>query len=170
MTTEKHPHPRSGLGALSLRPGVLGGVFVTTVVAGALLVALAGLLDGGDGAVGALVGAGLVVAVLAFGCVNLSLVARVLPAATLPVALGIYFLQAVLLVLVAVRLSRTDLFGDGPARLWLGIGLMAATLTWTTAQLVLTARARIPIYELPETPADQRRDVTRAPARTGGER
>jgi ATP synthase protein I len=171
MTTETHQQTRgSGLGAVSLRPGVLGGVFAATVAVGALMVLLGGVADGRDAAIGALTGSGIVAAVLAFGCGNLALVARLAPGATLLVALVTYLAQAVVLVLVAVRLSGTETFSDGPGRLWLGLGLIAGMLTWMTVQLLLTVRARIPIYDLPDTPSEQASDESRPATRTGGER
>lgn len=169
MTTETQPGARaSGWGVASLRPSVLGGVFLVTLVVGGVVVALAALVDGRDGALGALVGAGLVTAVLGFGCGTLALVARVMPSATLLVALVTYFFQAVLMVLIAIRLSGTELFEDGPARGWLALGLVAGTLAWMTAQLLLTVRARIPIYDLPEPRAGVRQDGP-DPGNTGGE-
>jgi ATP synthase protein I len=171
MTTDAHRKTRdSGLGAVSLRPGVLGGVFLATLGVGAVLVGLAALVGGADAALGALTGAGLVAAVLAFGTVSLSMIARVMPAASLMAALMTYLVQVLLLLLVAIRLSETTAFGDGPGRTWLGIGIALGTVAWAAAQVVLTARARIPIYELPPTPSEQASDESRTPAHTGGER
>jgi ATP synthase protein I len=150
MTTEtRRSDGATGLGVASLGTGVLGGVLLVTALVGLATVALAALLSGLDGAVGALVGAGIVVAVFAFGCFSLALVARVLPSATLLVALVTYLAQAVVMVLVFVRLSEAARFEDGPGRVWLALGLVAATLAWMTAQLVLTVRQRVPYYDLP---------------------
>ena len=135
------------MGAKSTQ-GILGRVAVVAALVGLATVGTGALVDGRDGALGALVGAGLVVGVLALGCGSLAVVARVQPNATLMVALVGYLTQAALLVLVFVRLSETPLFDGGAGRTWLAIGLVSGTLAWLTAQLVLTVRQRVPYYDL----------------------
>lgn len=149
MTTATRSDSRvPPVGAETSFAGILGRVLVVTFLAGVAMAALGGLLDGRDGALGAAAGAGIVLGVLAFGCGSLAVVARVQPSATLLVALVSYLVQAVLLLLVFVRLTEVPPFDDGSGRVWLAIGLVAGTLAWLTAQLVLTVRQRIPYYDL----------------------
>ncbi|HEX6247720.1 MAG TPA: hypothetical protein VFZ64_07620 [Nocardioidaceae bacterium] len=140
MTTAQ-PTPRRG------RP-VLGPLSVTALV-GLLLVGLAALVEGSAGAIGALIGTAMVAAVFAFGAVVLGVVALVAPAASLLVALLTYTLQVVVVGLVYVGLSSGGAL-DGPvdAR-WLSAAVIASTLAWTTTQIVVTTRARRPVYDLP---------------------
>ena len=71
-----------------------------------------------------------------------------LPSATLLVAVVTYVTQAVVMVLVFTSLAQSRFFDDGPARVWLALGLALATVAWLTAQLVLTVRQRVPYYDL----------------------
>lgn len=149
MTTEMRGEARAGsAGVASTSPRVLGGTVAITAVVGVVVVVLGALAAGADAATGAAVGAVTVLAVLAFGCVTLAVVARVLPAATLLVALVTYLAQAAVMLLLYVRISEVSTFADGPGRTWLALGLVAATLAWMTAQLLLTVKARTPYYDL----------------------
>jgi ATP synthase protein I len=145
MTTEQ---PRTRQGRL-----VLGPLAVTATV-GLLLVALAAVLTGPSGALGALIGAGLVASVFAFGAVAVGLVALVAPAASLLVALLTYTLQVVVVGLVYVGLSSGGAL-DGPvdAR-WLSAAVIACTLAWTATQITVTVRSRQPAYDLPSQQAE----------------
>ncbi len=88
-------------------------------------------------------------AVFAFGAVVLGVVALVAPSASLLVALLTYTLQVVVVGLVYVGLRSGGAL-DGPvdAR-WLSAAVIASTLAWTTTQIVVTARLRQPVYDLP---------------------
>lgn len=127
---------------------VLGPLSVTVLV-GAALVAAGAVVSGGAGALGALVGVVMVAVVFAFGAVVLGVVAMVSPSASLLVALLTYTLQVVLVGLVYVALTNGGAL-DGPvdAR-WLSAAVIASTLAWTTAQIVVTTRLRQPVYDLP---------------------
>jgi ATP synthase protein I len=140
MTTEQ-PRTRQGR-------SVLGPLAVTSAV-GLALVALAAVLTGPPGALGALIGTGLVASVFAFGAVAVGLVALVAPAASLLVALLTYTLQVVVVGLVYMGLSSGGAL-DGPvdAR-WLSAAVIACTLAWTATQITVTVRSRQPVYDLP---------------------
>jgi ATP synthase protein I len=140
MTTEQ-PRTRQGR-------SVLGPLSVTATV-GLVLVALAAVLTGTSGALGALIGTGLVASVFAFGAVAVGLVALVAPAASLLVALLTYTLQVVAVGVVYVALSSGGAL-DGPvdAR-WLSAAVIACTLAWTATQITVTVRSRRPVYDLP---------------------
>jgi len=148
MTTETRSEVRAGsAGVASTQPRVLLGTVAVTAATSALVLVVALAAGGRDALLGALVGTATVLLVLSFGCATLAVVARVLPAATLLVALVTYLAQAALMLLVFVRISEVDVFSDGPGRTWLALGLVAATLAWMTAQLVLTLRARQPYFD-----------------------
>jgi ATP synthase protein I len=149
MTTETRSEVRAGsAGVASAQPRVLLGTAAVTAAVSVAVLLVALLVSGPDGLLGAAVGAATVLVVLSFGCATLAVVARVLPSATLLVALVTYLAQAAVLLLVFVRISEVDVFSDGPGRTWLALGLVAATLAWMTAQLLLTLRARMPYYDL----------------------
>jgi ATP synthase protein I len=145
MTTAQ-PTPRSGR-------SVLGPLSVTVLVGGALG-ALAAVVTGPAGAVGAFIGTGLVAAVFASGAVVLGVVALVAPSASLLVALLTYTLQVVAVGLVYVGLNSGGAL-DGPvdAR-WLSAAVIGATLAWTATQIVVTLRARQLVYDLPSPGAE----------------
>lgn len=148
MTTES-THTR--------RPGVtvlLGAAAVSTVACGVLVVAGA-LLAGSAAAYGALVGAGLALAVFLGGALAVDAVAARVPAASLLVALLTYTLEVVVMAVVFVGLSGSGLLGETLARGWLGAGVIVTTLVWLLAQVALSSRVRIQVYDLPagEAPA-----------------
>jgi ATP synthase protein I len=148
MTTES-THTR--------RPGVtvlLGAAAVATAACGVLVVAGA-LLAGSAAAYGALVGAGLALVVFLGGALAVDAVAARVPAASLLVALLTYTLEVVVMAVVFVALSGSGLLGETLARGWLGAGVIATTLVWLLAQVALSSRVRIPVYDLPagEAPA-----------------
>lgn len=130
-------HSVSGiLGRTTLAAG--GLVAVATVV-----VALAG---GADVAGAFALGAGLAVAVLAFGAFTLSFVAGAMPGASLMMALLTYLLQLLLVLVGVVALGRSGVVESESAQLACGLGVIGTTLLWVTVQVALTARSRIPLY------------------------
>lgn len=143
-----HPHraptaTRERGVALLLRSGV-----ATMVLGG--LVAIAGWLIAGSAAGwGALVGAGLVVVVCAGGSLAVNAVAAMMPSASLLVALLTYTLQVAVLLLAFLGLERSGLLAATLDRTWLGVAAVLTTLEWLVAQVVLTFRTRIPVYDLP---------------------
>ncbi|MFN8193892.1 MAG: hypothetical protein U0R80_06355 [Nocardioidaceae bacterium] len=156
MTTETLPHtPNTGVRVL------LGAALAALV--GGLLVLVTAAVAGDAGAVrGALVGAGLAVTVFALGSFLVDQVALRMPAASLLVAVLTYTLEVVLLGLVFWRLTESGALERDVDGTWLGLALVVATVGWTVGQIVLTARARIPAYDLGRPVA--------AGAPTGGER
>jgi len=116
-----------------------------------LLVVGAGFAAGGPpGGWGAGVGALLVTAVLTSGAAVVTVVARVLPAASLLVAMLTYTLQLVLVVLVMVALAGSPAVADRLSATWFAGAVIACALAWTVAQVVVTTRVRIPVYDLPD--------------------
>ncbi|KRF30381.1 hypothetical protein [Nocardioides sp. Soil805] len=151
MTTESKQDTRRGASPL-LGAATAGLVLVVVVVV------LAGLVDGRQGALGAAAGGVLALAVFATGTAVVQTAARVMPTASLLVALLTYTLQVVLMGAVAVALSRSGIVGDGPSRGWFAGAVIAVTVTWMVVQVWIVGRQRIPVYDLS------------AGARPGGER
>lgn len=122
---------------------------VAVAAVGVVTVAAGAVAGGASAAYGAVAGSLLVLAVLGSGSVVVDVVARVMPAASLLVALLTYTLQVVLMAAVFVALTRSGQLDDALDRRWLGGAIIAGTLAWTLVQVVLTARQRIPAYDLP---------------------
>lgn len=138
------------------RPGGVGAVLrpalIVTVVIGAGGALLGAGLGGRDAALGAAFGAVIVALFFGLGALVLDLVSRLAPAASLLVAMLTYLLKVVLLAAVFVALERSGTLDGGLDGRWLGGTMVVATFAWITAQLVVTLRARVPIYDL-DTPA-----------------
>lgn len=132
------------------RNATTGSLVVATaasVVLGLVLVALAALLAGAPSAYGALVGTAVAVVVFAFGSFAVDAVARVLPAASLLVAMVTYTLQVVVMALVFVSINRAGLLEETLDRGWLGGAIIACAVVWSAVQLRTATTARIPLYE-----------------------
>lgn len=140
-----------------------------TAVLGAAGAVAAASTTGRPGLLGVLVGTALVLAVLGGGALAVDLVARVLPAASLLVALLTYTLQVVVMALFFVAFSRSGLLDDEVSREWLAAAVIAGTLIWVVAQVVVTTRLRIPAYALPVDSSEQAPERVTHPAQ-GGER
>lgn len=143
MTTKSKQDPRTS------GTRVLAGAAAAALVLGAGAVVAGALIDGSVAAYGALVGTGLVLTVLGFGSVVVNTVAGLMPAASLMVALLTYTLQVVLMGLLLAVLSGSGMLDDTLDRTWLAGVVIAGTFGWLTAQLLLTTRMRIPVYDLP---------------------
>ncbi len=142
MTTESQHHPRTGMSPLL-------GALAAGAAAVVSIVAVAAVVDGRAGAVGAVAGGGLTLAVFALGTSLVGLVARVLPSASLMVALLTYVLQLLVLALVIVALDGADLDPATFSRGWFAAGVIAVTLLWMAGQLVAATRQRIPAFDDP---------------------
>lgn len=143
MTTAQSGSRTTGRG-----PTVLGPL-ASTVGVGLLAVLLGALFAGSPAALGALIGAVMVATIFALGAVVLGAVATIAPAASLLVALLTYTLNVVLVGLVFVGLSRGGAL-DGPVEpRWLGGAVIACTMVWTVTQVILSMRARQPLYDEP---------------------
>lgn len=143
MTTEMNRRP----GDPGLR--VLG---LTTVGAFAMaaLVTLAAWIVGGDGAVGgAAAGSFSLAVVMSFGTFVVHSVAAAMPSLSLLIALMTYALQIVMIGAFFLVLKRSDALGTTVDGTWLVVGVVVGSLTWSAGQIWLSARARIPMYDLP---------------------
>lgn len=142
MTTAlRTARPRSGT-ALVL------GTAAAAVVFTAVLSGIGALVGGSSAGWGALLGAGVTTLVFAFGTLAVHVVSLLMPSASLLVALQTYLLQIVVLIVTWVALERASLFARQVDERWLAGGVIGATLAWMVSQVVLFARARIPVFEV----------------------
>ena len=140
MTTESKPGTRTGF------PPLLGAV-VAGAVAVLVLVVSASLTDGRPAVVGAASGGLLTLVVFALGIAVVGAVARVVPAASMLVALLTYALQLLVLALCITSIDRAGVSGETLARGWFAAGVIAVTLLWMAGQLVAATHQRIPAYD-----------------------
>jgi ATP synthase protein I len=129
-------------------PRVLLAAGASVAVAVALATLLGGVLQGSDGALGALVGGSIALCFFLFGSLVVGAATRMAPQAALAVALTTYTLQVALLALVFVALGSSDAVGTTLSAGWLAGGVVAATVAWTVGQLVASSRARVPVYDI----------------------
>ncbi|GAA1938877.1 hypothetical protein [Nocardioides hwasunensis] len=146
MTTESSVSTRR-----SLVPGVqvVGRAAGLTALSGVVMTGVAALVHGAEPAAAAAVGAALVTLVVSFGTASLHVVASAMPTASLLVALVTYLTQLAIVLLVFLAITRGDLFASVASRGWLAASMVLATLVWTASHLVLTARQRVPYFDLP---------------------
>lgn len=131
----------------------LSGAAVSALFVAASVVVAGAFVDGEPAAYGALAGGLIAVLVFAGGAFAVDLVSRIMPTASLMVALTTYTLQVVVLALVFVLLNRSGALDEALSAGWLAAAVIACTLAWMLAQIVLTMRQRIPAYDLPEAGA-----------------
>lgn len=147
-------------------PGPLVFAAAVTTVVGVLVVLVAALASGEAASYGALVGSAIALVVFSFSAFAVDAVARLMPVASLLVALLTYTMQVLLMLLVFVGLSRSGALEDTLDREWLGGSIIVGVLVWTFAQLTASAKVRIPAYDThDEAPSEGVR-----PAAEGGAR
>lgn len=140
MTTASKPGPRT-------RVTPLVGAVAAGAVAVLVLVVAASLTDGRPAVVGAAGGGLLTLVVFAFGIVVVGAVARLVPAASLMVALLTYALQLLVLALCIAAIDRAGVGPETLSRAWFAAGVIAVTMLWMAGQFVAATRQRIPVYE-----------------------
>jgi hypothetical protein len=144
MTTESKTGPRKGWSPVL---GALAAGAVAVLVLGVV----AGLADGRPGAVGAGVGGVVTLIVFALGVAAVGFVARLLPGASMLVALMTYALQLLVLAVVVTAIDRAGVDPATLSRGWFAAGVIVVTLAWVVGQLVAATRQRIPVYDLSST-------------------
>jgi ATP synthase protein I len=123
-----------------------------SLAAGAVLLALAAAVAGGDAVIGVVIGTAMVCLFFGLGALVLAVVTRLAPAASLMVALLTYTLKVLLVGLVFAALSTSGAL-DGPVDpRWLAGAVIACTFAWLGAQVVGSVRARELAYDLPASP------------------
>ncbi|MGN0065892.1 MAG: hypothetical protein ACI379_16780 [Nocardioides sp.] len=152
MTTESKQDAPRGLSPLL-------GATAASVVLGLLVVLAAALVDGAPGARGAAAGAVITLVTFGWGTGVVSAVSRVMPSASMMIALLTYALQIVLMgVSVKIVIDASD---DG-ARFshgWLVVGVVTLALGWMAAQVWCTVRLRTLAYDLPSSAAGPREEA-----------
>jgi ATP synthase protein I len=139
MTTESK-QVRAATGA-----GTLLGAASWALPVG-VAVALVGLaVDGVHALYAGLAGAVATVVVLALGALAVDVVARIMPAASLMLALLTYVCQ---LLFLTVALAAVVGSADEDVTRWAAGGLIAVTLAWTVAHVVLATHRRIAVYDV----------------------
>lgn len=141
MTTESKQSAPRGVSPL------LGAAAASALLV-VILVPVGALVSGPPGALGALVGGGLGVAVFAFGTGVVHVVSDLLPSASLLLALLTYLLQLLVVAAVATGLETSGVAGESLSRGWFGAGIIAVALWWLAVQVWLFTRLRIPAYDL----------------------
>ncbi len=145
MTTTARPGTGQRRGTT---PRVLltAGASVLVVV---LALSLVGSLASGSAAgLGAAVGGGLALFFLLFGSVNVYVLTSLAPQMSMLVALMTFTLQVLLVVAVFYALDASGAVGETLAAGWVATGVVTAAVTWILAQLVASARARVPAYDI----------------------
>ena len=163
MTTESQTDPRTGVSP------VLGALGAGTVAVLVLLV-VAGLSDGRPAVVGVAAGGVLTLLVFALGVAAVGFVARLLPGASLLVALMTYALQLLVLALVVAAIDGARLSAGTLSRGWFAAAVIAVTLTWVVGQLVAATRQRIPVYDTPSSTTSSSSLTVEPADHPGGER
>ncbi|GGD29167.1 hypothetical protein [Nocardioides daphniae] len=154
MTTESNDRPRDA----GLR--ILGGVMLVALGAAVVVTVVGALLGGSPGAAGAAAGAFSVALVMGFGTYVVHVVAKAVPALSLMMALMTYVLQIVMVGAFFLVLVRSGDLGDSVDGPWLVAGVVVASLTWSAAQIWLSSRARIPMYDLSRSQVSQGQEAS----------
>ncbi|MGH1562269.1 hypothetical protein [Mumia sp. DW29H23] len=128
---------------------VLGGVALASGVA---CVAVAAVVAGGPGALGALIGAVVVLAFFGATFAVLRPLTRPATGGTMLAALMLYGTKILLLVAAAVALSRSGLLGDPIDAQALGVTVIVCTLVVTGLEVVAATSSRTPVYDLGTAP------------------
>ena len=134
----------------SADPGtrVLGGAMLVALGVSVVVTAAAALLGDSSAIAGAAVGGVSLTVVMAFGTYVVHVASNAVPALSLLVAIMTYALQIATMVAFFLVLERSGALGESVAGGWLLLGVVAASLTWSTAQIWFSTRARIPMYDL----------------------
>lgn len=141
MTTESRTSPRTGLSPVL-------GALASGAVAVLVLLVVAALVEGRPGVVGVAAGGVLTLVVFALGLAAVGFVARLLPGASLLVALMTYALQLLVLAAVVGAIDGAGIGADTLSRGWFATAVIVVTLAWLVGQLVAATRQRIPVYDL----------------------
>lgn len=128
--------------------GTVVRCLVSALVVSALLVAVVAVAAGGAAATSSAVGAGIGLAVMAFGSTTLNAVAGVMPGMSLAVALMTYTLQVVVTIALLLGLTRSGALDGDLERRWVGVAMIVAVIVWMVAHVVAVVTARLPVYDL----------------------
>ncbi|MFD5541343.1 hypothetical protein ACFWIJ_26860 [Streptomyces sp. NPDC127079] len=124
---------------------ILAQAAVPTAAVGVLAAVVGGVVAGGKGAIGALVGAVIVILFMGIGLYVLQRTARSMPQLFQMMGLMLYAAQLLLLFVFMAMFKNTTLFNPRA----FAITLVAATLTWIAAQTRAHMKAKI-LYVEPD--------------------
>jgi ATP synthase protein I len=119
-------------------------VVITAAVA-AVMVAISAGVSGGKGALGALIGAGVVAVFFGISVLVVGRAAKVNPQVMMAAAMVSYIVKFVGLAIVMVALGKSTAFSP---RL-LGLTAIVLVLTWCVAQVVISMKLKV-LYVEPE--------------------
>ncbi|MGQ4382891.1 hypothetical protein [Streptomyces sp. SAS_270] len=112
---------------------------VPTAAAGALVVAVSGVVAGGKGAIGAAVGTVLAILFMGIGLYILQWTAKTLPQLFQAMGLMLYVAQLLLLLIFVAVFKDTSLFNPKA----FAVGLVVATVVWMAAQARAHMKAKL---------------------------
>lgn len=152
MTTTASPRAGKPRGTT---PRVLlaAAVFVLLVVVATTLVAA--VVSGSPAAWGAASGGSLALVFLLLGAVTVMGAVSRAPQLSMLVALMTFLLVVVVVAAAFVALDSSGLLGRRLAPEWVATGVVAAAVAWILAQLVGSARSRVPAFDV-DLPEDAR--------------
>jgi ATP synthase protein I len=135
---------------MTRNPGfaMLRGALVPTVAVGLVAVVGFALAAGAEGAVGALIGAGLVLVFFGLGQLVLGRAIGREPVIVLFVAMTLYTAKIVLIGGSLLLLDATGVLDGVADKLALALTTIACALAWSVGQILGATRARIPLYDL----------------------
>jgi ATP synthase protein I len=148
MTTESKQVHATGVGTLL-------GAASWALPAGLAVAAVGLAVDGSRAAYAGLAGALATVLVLAGGALAVDLVARVMPSASLLLGLLTYACQ---LLTVTLALATVADAAGRAATQWAAGSLIAVTLAWTAAHVLLATRRRIAAFDVALPGQDRSQD------------
>lgn len=116
---------------------------VITAPVAVVMIALSAILGGGKGLLGAVLGVALVAAFFGISTVAVGQAARHGPRAMMVTALTTYIVKIVVLLFLVTRYSNTTAFNG---KLF-GLTAIVCILVWTTVQVMVSARLKVPYVE-----------------------
>ncbi|MEV6958636.1 hypothetical protein AB0M97_05390 [Streptomyces sp. NPDC051207] len=132
---------------------------VPTAAAGAVAVAVSGVVAGGKGALGAAVGAVLAILFMGIGLYVLQWTAKTLPQLFQAMGLMLYVAQLLLLLIFVALFKDTSLFHAKA----FALALVVATVVWMAAQARAHMKAKI-FYIDPDSAKSEKPEKTGPPS------
>ena len=116
---------------------------LATAPVAAAMIALSAIVGGGKGLTGAVLGVGLVIAFFGISAFAMFQAARHSPQAMMVTAITTYLVKIVALLFFVAKFSGTTAF-DGKL---FGLTVIVCVLAWTTTQVFVSAKLKIPYVE-----------------------
>lgn len=118
---------------------ILRGAAIPTILAGLLVTVLGAIFAGSKGALGAIIGALIVVIFFTIGQAVLSYILRHNPDMATTVALSLYLVKIGVLFAFIILFQGTDAFNTKV----FALSVLTCTLVWTTAEVVVFSRQKV---------------------------